>query len=52
MTNASLRGRFGIEAKNSAIASRIIRDSVEEGLVRLYDPRASRKYAKYVPFWA
>jgi predicted HTH transcriptional regulator len=50
MTNASLRGRFGIEAKKSAIASRIIRDSVEEGLVRLHDPRASRKYAKYFPF--
>lgn len=52
MTNCSLRERFGIEAKNSAIASRIIRDAVEAGLVRLLDPGMSRKYAKYVPFWA
>jgi ATP-dependent DNA helicase RecG len=34
MTNSSLRERFGIEEKNSAIASRIIRDTIEDGLVR------------------
>ncbi|MEK6534124.1 MAG: ATP-binding protein, partial [Thermodesulfobacteriota bacterium] len=52
MTNTSLRARFGIEAKNSAIASRIIRDAIEEGLVRLYDPKTSHKYRKYIPFWS
>ncbi len=51
MTNASLRKRFGIEARNSATASRIIRETAEQDLVRLYDPEASRKFAKYVPFW-
>jgi predicted HTH transcriptional regulator len=52
MTNTSLRHRFGIEDHNSAIASRIIRDATTDGLIRLYDPEASRKYAKYIPFWA
>lgn len=52
MTNASLRERFGIEAKNSAIASRIIRDTADDDLIRLHDPNASRKYSKYVPFWS
>jgi ATP-dependent DNA helicase RecG len=52
MTNSSLRERFGIEEKNSAIASRIIRDTIEDGLVRPYDPDQGKKYAKYVPFWA
>lgn len=52
MTNATLRQRFGIEEHNSAIASRIIRDAIAEEAIHLYDPAASRKYAKYVPFWA
>ena len=52
MTNSSLRERFGIEERNSAIASRIIRDTIEVKLVRPYDPEQGKKYAKYVPFWA
>ncbi len=52
MTNSSLRERFGIEEKNSAIASRIIRDALEEKRVKPHDPEQSKKYAKYLPFWA
>lgn len=52
MTNSSLRERFGIQEKNSAIASRIIRDTIEDDLIRPYDPNQGKKYAKYVPFWA
>jgi ATP-dependent DNA helicase RecG len=52
MTNASLRERFGIAERNSAIASRIIREATEQGFVRPYDPNQGKKYAKYVPFWA
>ena len=52
MTNSSLRERFGIQEKNSAIASRIIRDTIGDELVRPYDPDQGKKYAKYVPFWA
>ena len=52
MTNSSLRERFGIEKQNSAIASRIIRDAVEDGRVKAFNPEQGKKHAKYVPFWA
>lgn len=52
MTNASLRERFQIEQKNSATVSRIISDAIESELVKPYDPKQSRKHAKYLPFWA
>jgi len=53
MTNQSLRSRFGIEERNAATASRIIGDTLNEGLVKNDDPNTnSRKYAKYIPFWA
>lgn len=52
MNNTSLRERLGVDEKNSAIASRIIKQTVEEGLIRLYDPSANRKVYRYVPRWA
>lgn len=53
MTNQSLRERFKIEDHNYAIASRIIRDAIAEGVIKEDDPtNKSRKYASYIPFWA
>jgi len=53
MTNLSLRERFKIDGKNSATASRIIRDTLESKLIKEDDPNSnSRKFAKYIPFWA
>ena len=52
MTNASLRLRFGIEEQNSATASRIIREAMEDRLVKPFDPNQGKKYAKYQPYWA
>lgn len=52
MSNTSLRERFGIEKRNSATVSRVIKDTVDANEIRLYDPEASRKYMKYVPCWA
>lgn len=53
MTNQSLRKRFGIEERNYATASRIISDTIKRKLVKYQDPlNKSRKYAKYIPFWA
>jgi ATP-dependent DNA helicase RecG len=53
MTNQSLRERFQIEEQNSAIASRIIKDTINEDLIKDDDPSSnSRKYKKYIPFWA
>ncbi len=52
MNNASLRVRFGIEEKNSATVSRVIKQAVEANLIKLYDPDANRKTWRYVPSWA
>lgn len=53
MTNQSLRERFKIEEKNAAIASRMIRDALADNIIKLDDPESkSRKYVKYIPFWA
>jgi predicted HTH transcriptional regulator len=53
MTNSSLRERFSIKDENYSMASRIIADTIDVGLVKPYDPEnTSRKHAKYVPFWA
>jgi len=52
MTNTSLRERFGIEQKNSATASRLIKEAVNAGVIRAYDESASKQQMKYVPFWA
>jgi predicted HTH transcriptional regulator len=52
MTNQSLRDRFGISEENYPMVSKIISDTIEAELVKVYDPSSnSRKYAKYVPYW-
>lgn len=53
MTNQSLRERFQIEDHNYSTASRIIKDTLEEWLIKDDDPESkSKKYASYIPFWA
>ena len=53
MTNQSLRKRMEIENENSAMASRIIKDSLSSGFIKEFNPESnSKKHAKYVPFWA
>lgn len=52
MTNTTLRERFGIEERNSATASRIIKDALDEGRIRPYDPDQGKRNARYLPHWA
>lgn len=52
MTNATIRKRFGIEDKNRAAASRLIKEAVEADVIKPYDSSAAPKLMKYVPFWA
>jgi ATP-dependent DNA helicase RecG len=52
MTNTTLRERFGIEDKNSAMASRIIKDTIDAGLIRCHDDSVGSRARKYVPSWA
>ncbi len=50
LTNESLRKRFKIEEEKSYTTSRIIADTVEEGLIV---PRVSKgRWSRYVPYWA
>jgi ATP-dependent DNA helicase RecG len=53
MTNQSLRERFGISERSSNKISQIINSAIEQGLIKS-DPSApdSRRYARYIPYWA
>lgn len=52
LTNTSLRERFGIEEKNRATASRLIRDAVDARAITADDAEAAPKNMRYVPWWA
>ncbi len=52
LTNASVRERFGIEKKNSATASRLIKEAVDARMIVPFDPSAGNKAMRYLPFWA
>ena len=53
MSNQSLRERFKLPESKSAAISLIIADAVELNLIKLDDKATtSRRYAKYLPFWA
>jgi len=47
MTNQSLRERLNIDKKNYPIVSRIIKESIESGVITEYD-----NSRMYIPFWA
>ena len=53
MTNQTVRERFGLPEAKAETASRIIRDTIRAKLVKAEDPESSSKrYAKYLPYWA
>lgn len=53
MTNQSLRERFRLQESKSASISQVITATIETGLIKLDEKvGSSRKYARYLPFWA
>lgn len=53
MTNQSLRERFHLGEDKAAIASQIISATIEAGLIKPDESvGGSRKFARYLPFWA
>lgn len=53
MSNQSLRDRFKLPESKAETISRIIKETVTEQLIKLDDPSStSKRYAKYIPFWA
>ena len=53
MTNQSLRERFNLPEAKSAVVSQVIAATIDAGLPKP-DEKAgsSRKFARYLPFWA
>ncbi len=52
INNQSLRDRFKLERRQTALASRIIADTVDAGKIKLANEDVtSRKYAAYVPYY-
>lgn len=52
MNNSSLRKRFGVDEKNSSGISRLLKEAVEKGLIRVVDPDTAPRYKRYIPYWA
>ena len=50
MRNSTLRKRFGVEPRNAALISKVIRQTLDQGLIRPADPKRPR--SGYVPYWA
>lgn len=50
--NADLRQRLGIKEESAAMVSRLVKQSIDEGLIKIANPNAGAKARKYVPFWA
>lgn len=53
MSNQSLRERFKLGEAKGETVSRIIRDTIEAKLIKADNPESgSKRYARYLPFWA
>jgi predicted HTH transcriptional regulator len=53
MTNESLRERFHLPENRRATTSQVIAATIEAGLIKADEKvGGSRKYARYLPFWA
>lgn len=52
ISNADIRKIFGLKEKEKSKASRIIANTVENGLIKVMDPDTAPRYKKYIPYWA
>ena len=52
ITNATVRKRFGIDRRNIAKASRLLREALDAGEIVPANPNAGRKFMGYLPYWA
>lgn len=51
LTNSSLRERFGLKQSSSGSVSRLIKEAVEQKLIKPLDPDTAPRYMKYIPIW-
>lgn len=52
LANADVRKLFGLSDDEKVKASRIIRDTLNAGLIKPVDPDTAPRYMRYIPFWA
>ncbi|PLS30584.1 transcriptional regulator [Bifidobacterium margollesii] len=52
MTNSSLRRRFGLGQQSQPVISKLIKRTMESGLIKPLDPNTAPRYMKYIPGWA
>ena len=52
INNTSIRERFDISEKNSAIASRLLKEALDAGQIVIRDPAAGTRRRTYLPYWA
>lgn len=52
MSNASLRMRFAIKDSNYPMVSKVIKDAIDAGLIKLADPENKSNKRQYIPFWS
>ncbi len=52
VTNTSVRERFGIAEKNASIASRLLNEAVEDGMIVVRDLSVGTRIRSYLPYWA
>lgn len=52
LTNKSLRDRFCLPETSSSSSSRLIKEAISKGLIKVLDPRTAPRYMKYIPVWA
>jgi len=52
LNNQAVRERFGLDKNKNSVASRIIADAVEQGLLKPFDEKnLSKKFTAYIPFY-
>lgn len=52
MNNSTLRERFGIAEHNKSAISVLLKEAVQAGVIKLYDPLVGARGRRYVPYWA
>lgn len=52
MNNTSLRERFGLPDSKASTISRLIREALDNNLIKPFDPETAPRYMKYIPVWA
>ena len=52
ISNADIRVLFGLSDAEMSKTSRIIKETIAEGLIKPLDSGTAPRYMKYIPFWA